>query len=104
TVNPVVVGGAPQETYVAIHVTSDIGSSTGNGPTITMPAHVHLEIYFDGNFQTKAENIVNTSGYAGNLQFYGISPTDPNVQQTVNLSSGASISAGVSADFSITHE
>jgi hypothetical protein len=103
TVNPAttVVNGVPQiqETYVAIHVTGDIGTSTGSGPSITIPAYVHLEVYFDGNFQTKAQNIVNTSGYAGNLQFYGISPTDPSVQQTVNLNSGGGSTAGFSAVF-----
>src|SRR6266581_6140865 len=99
TVNPAVVNGVPQETYVAVHVTSDIGTSGGQGPSITVPAHVHLDIYFDGNLQTKAENIVNTSGYAGNLQFYAISPTDPTVQQTVNLSSGSGSTVGFSAVF-----
>jgi hypothetical protein len=99
TVNPATVNGVPQETYVAVHVTTDIGSSTGQGPSFTIPAHVHLEVYFDGNFQTKAENIVNASGYAGNLQFYGITPTDPNVQQTVNLNSGGGSTAGFAAVF-----
>jgi hypothetical protein len=99
TVNPAVIGGVAQETYVAIHVTGDIGNNNGQGPSITIPANVHLEVYFDGNFQTKAQNIVNTSGYAGNLQFYAISPTDPTVQQTVNLSSGGGSSAGFAAVF-----
>src|SRR6266436_2698096 len=103
TVNPAttVVNGVPQvqETYVAVHVTGDIGSSSGQGPSITVPANVHLEVYFDGNLQTKCENIVNTSGYAGNLQFYGISPTDSNIQQTVNLNSGAGSNAGFAAVF-----
>jgi Tfp pilus assembly protein PilX len=99
TVNPVVNSGVTQETYVAIHVTSDIGNSTSSQPTITVPAHVHLQVYFDGNFQTKAQNIVNTSGYAGNLQFYAISPTDPNVQQTINLNSGGGSTAGFAAVF-----
>jgi hypothetical protein len=99
TVSPAVIGGVAQETYVAVHVTSDIGSSSGQGPSITVPAHVHLQVYFDGNMQTKAENIVNTSGYAGDLQFYAISPTDPTVQQTVNLSSGGGSTSGFSAVF-----
>jgi hypothetical protein len=99
TVNPTIIGGVVQETYVAVHVTGDIGNSTGAGPTITVPAHVHLQVYFDGNFQTKAQNIINTSGYAGNLQFYGVSPTDPNVQQTVDLNSGGGSAAGFSAVF-----
>jgi hypothetical protein len=99
TVNPAVINNVPQETYVAVHVTGDIGTSNGQGPSITIPAHVHLEVYFDGNFQTKADNIVNTSGYAGNLQFYAISPTDPSVQQTVNLNSGGGSTAGFAAVF-----
>jgi hypothetical protein len=105
TVNPAVISGAPQETYVAIHVTGDIGTSTSSQPTITVPTHVHLQVYFDGNFQTKAQNIVNTSGYAGNLQLYAISPTgpngapDPSVQQTINLNSGGGSNAGFAAVF-----
>jgi hypothetical protein len=99
TVNPYVSNGAVQETYVAIHVTGDIGSVNGQGATVTVPAHVHLQVYFDGNFGAKAQNIINQSGYAGNLQFYGISPTDPNVQQTIDLNSGGSSSAGFSAVF-----
>jgi len=99
TVNPYVSNGVTQETYVAIHVTGDIGSASGQGATTNVPPHVHLKIYFDGNFGAKAQNIVNTSGYAGNLQFYGISPTDPTVQQTITLMSGGSSSAGFSAVF-----
>jgi len=99
TVNPTVVGGVAQETYVAVHVTGDIGGSTGQGPSITVPAHVHLQVYFDGNFQTKASNIVNSTGYAGNLQFYGISPTDPTIQQTIDLNSGGGSGVGFSGVF-----
>ena len=98
-VNPVVVGGSPQETYAVVSVMGNIGSSTSSQPTITVPAHVHLRIYFTGNFQTKAENIINTSGYSGNLQFYAISPTDPSVQQTIDLNSGGGANAGFSAVF-----
>ena len=99
TVNPAVIGGTPQETYVTIYVTGDIGSSTSSQPTIIVPANVHLKIYFTGNFQTKAENIINTSGYAGNLQIYGVSPTTPGVQQTIDLNSGGGANAGFSAVF-----
>ena len=99
TVTPAIVAGTPQETYVNLHVTDNIGNSTSSSPSITVPAHVHLKIYFDGNLQTKAQNIINTSGYAGNLQFYGISPTDPSVQQTIDLNSGGGSTAGFSAVF-----
>jgi hypothetical protein len=33
------------------------------------------------------------------MQFYGISPTDPNVQQTINLNSGGGSSAGFAGVF-----
>jgi hypothetical protein len=97
TVNPVVVGGVAQETYVAVHVQGNIGTSSGGGPTIHIPAHVHLQVYFDGNFQTKAQNIVNDSGLAANLQFYGISPTDPTTVQTIDINSGGGSTVGFAA-------
>ena len=99
TVNPYSNNGTTQDTYVAVHVTGDIGANTGQGATITIANKVHLEVYFDGNFGAKAENIVNNSGFAGNLQFYAISPTDPNVQQTINLNSGGGSTAGFAAVF-----
>ena len=97
TVNPTVVGGVTQETYVAVHVTNDIGNSPGGAPTIQIPNHVHLQVYFDGNFQTKAENIINGSGLAANLQFYGISPADPKTVQTIDINSGGGSSVGFAA-------
>ena len=99
TVNAYTNNGTVQETYVAVHVTGDVGSSSGGGASITTANHVHLELYFDGNFGAKAENIVNNSGFAGNLQFYGISPTDPTVQQVINLNSGGGSTAGFAAVF-----
>src|SRR5256714_6056142 len=98
-VNPAVINGSPQETYVTLSVNGDIGSSTSSQPSVTVPAYVHLKVYFTGNFQTKAENIINTSGYAGNLQFYAITPTDPTVQQTIDLNSGGGSNSGFSAVF-----
>lgn len=99
TVNPAVVGGLPQDTYVTLKVMGDIGTSTSSQPSITVPTHVKLKIYFTGNLQTKADKIINTSGYAGNLQFYAISPTDPNVQQTIDLNSGGGSNSGFAAVF-----
>ena len=99
TVNPAVINGTPKDTYVTVYVQGDIGSSTSSQPTITVPPYVHLKIYFTGNFQTKAENIINTSGYSGNLQFYAISPSDPSIQQTINLNSGGGSNSGFSAVF-----
>lgn len=99
TVNPAVINGSPQDTYVIVSVTGDIGNNTSSQPTITVPPFVHLKIYFTGNFQTKAENIINTSGYAGNLQIYALSPSDPSVQQTIDLNSGGGSNSGFSAVF-----
>ena len=94
TINPAVVSGSTVETYVAIHVTGDI--SGGNGG-LTINPKVHAKIYFDGNINIKAQNIVNQSPqtaypnsgpYAGNLQFYGISPTTAGQTQSITLTSG----------------
>jgi hypothetical protein len=99
TVNAFSNNGTTQETYVAVHVTGDVGSSSGQGASIATANHVHLELYFDGNFGAKAENIVNNSGFAGNLQIYAISPSDPSVQQVINLNSGGGSTAGFAAVF-----
>ena len=66
-------------TYVEIHVTGDITGS------IDVKPNVHVKIYFDGNISVKARDIVNESGIAGNLQFYGISPTDPAATQSIDI-------------------
>jgi hypothetical protein len=90
TVAPALVSGSPVDTYIAIHVTGDI---SGGNAAITVNPKVHLKIYFDGNINTKAQNIVNQSPsaanpYAGNLEFYGISPTTPGQTQSIALTSG----------------
>jgi hypothetical protein len=94
TINP--VGTAA--TYVAIHVTGDITGS------IDVKPNVHVKIYFDGSVSVKARDIVNESGIAGNLQFYGISPTDPAATQSIDIASPGNFSAtfyAPSADFHI---
>src|SRR5205085_513125 len=99
SVNAFSNNGTPQETYVAVKVNGDVGSSSGQGASITIANHVHLELYFTGNFGAKATNIVNNSGFAGNLQIYGISPSDPSVQQQINLNSCGDSTAGFVAVF-----
>lgn len=94
TVNP--VGTAA--TYVAIHVTGDITGS------IDIKPNVHVKVYFDGNVQVKARDLINESGIAGNLQFYGISPADPTTPQSIDIASPGNFSAtfyAPSADFHI---
>jgi hypothetical protein len=86
TVNPAVVGGNTVDTYVAIRVTGDI---SGGNAGVTVNPKVHLKIYFEGNISVKNNNLVNqnpslANPYAGNLQFYGISPP-AGTPQTVTL-------------------
>jgi hypothetical protein len=86
------------ETYVDIHVTGDITGS------IDIQPHVHVKVYFDGNVSVKAQDLVNEGGLAANLQFYGISPTDPTVTQSIDIASPGNFSATIyapSADFHI---
>lgn len=66
------------ETYVAVHVTSDI---TGK---ITVNNGVHAAVYFDGNMSVKARDIDNPSNLAANLQFYGITPANGG-SQTIDI-------------------
>jgi hypothetical protein len=75
------------QTYVALHVTNDV---TG---TMDIKNGVHAQVFFDGNMNVKARDIVNESGVAGNLQFYAISPTDPNVAQSVSIGPPGNFSA-----------
>ena len=82
-------GGA--ETYVAIHVTNNM---TGK---IAVKAAVHAKIFFDGNLSFKARDMVNESGNAANLQFYGISPTDPSVTQTIEITPPGNFAATIYA-------
>jgi len=49
---------------VAVHVTGDIGQNTKSSRPHRAGRTFTLQVYFDGDFQTKAQNIVNTSGYA----------------------------------------
>jgi hypothetical protein len=84
------------ETYVALHVTGDI---TGK---ITVKPKVHVQIYFDGNVTMKARDMVNETGLAANLQFYGISPANPSTVQQINIDSPGDFQAtfyAPSADF-----
>jgi cytoskeletal protein CcmA (bactofilin family) len=86
------------QTYVDIHVTGDITGS------IDVKPNVHVKVYFDGNVNVKARDIVNESNIAANLQFYGISPTDPTTTQSIYIDSPGNFSAtfyAPSADFQI---
>jgi hypothetical protein len=123
TVAPVTIppgnppGSIPQDTYVAIHVGPG-GDISGGAAGITVNSKVHVKIYFEGNINIKAQNVVNQSPdtpvyplggvYAGSLQFYGISPTTPGQTQSITLTSGggqvtvAATFYAPSADFQFT--
>jgi Tfp pilus assembly protein PilX len=71
------VGSA--ETYVAIHVTNDMTAH------INVKPNVHVKIFFDGNMDVKGRDIDNETGLAANLQYYAISPGDPNATQFIHI-------------------
>jgi hypothetical protein len=117
TVNPTLdpISGNPVDTYVAIQVINGLGGGDitgaitvrGGTPDPTNPdkatGNVHLKIYFGGSVITKTSNLNNqsptaTNPYAGNLQFYGISPTGGQTQ-TIELNPGASPGYPMAATF-----
>ena len=88
-------------TYVAIRVTGDI---TDEKVSIRIKPLVYAKIFFDGNMNVKAREIVNDSNIASHLQFYAISPADAAQVQTIQIDPPGSLAAtfyAPSADFSI---
>jgi hypothetical protein len=86
------------QTYVTIHTTGNITGSLDVKP------NVHLVVYFDGDISLKARDMLNETGNAANLQFYGISPSDPSATQTINIDPPGNFVAtfyAPSADFSL---
>jgi hypothetical protein len=79
------VGSA--QTYVAIHVTNDMTAH------ITVNPNVHVQVFFDGNMDVKGRDIDNQSGFAGNLQFYAISPANPATTQYIHIDPPGDFSA-----------
>lgn len=74
-INPV----GSEQTYVAIHVTSDMTAH------INVKPNVHVKIFVDGNMSVKGRDIDNESGLAANLQYYAISPPDPATPQYIHI-------------------
>ena len=74
-INPV----GNSQTYVVIHVTNDMTAH------IDVKPGVHVKIFFDGNMDVKGRDIENESGLSANLQYYAISPSDPNATQFVHI-------------------
>ena len=73
--------GNPLQTYVALKVTNDFLGA------ITVKPNVRVQVYFERSMIVKqAGNIVNESGIAANLQFYGISPPPgSSIVQTIEI-------------------
>jgi hypothetical protein len=93
-----VYASGSDQTYVDLHVTNDITGS------IDVKPNVHLRIFFDGNVNLKARDLNNESNVAANLQFYGISPSDPSTVQQVNIDPPGNFAAtfyAPSADFTM---
>ena len=68
-----------------------------------MKPGLHVQFFIDGNVDVKAEDLVNETGLAGNLQFYSISPTDGSSQH-INIDSPGDLVAAFyapSADFTM---
>jgi hypothetical protein len=85
------------QTYVAIHLTSDF---TGQ---IDVKPGVHVQFFIDGNVDVKAQDLINETGLAGNLQFYSIPPADGSPQH-VNINSPGNLVAAFyapGADFTM---
>jgi hypothetical protein len=96
--NVTIAQSGSAETYVAVHVTGDITGS------ITVKPAVHLQVFFDGNMALKARDIDNQTGLAGNLQFYGISPTAVGATQSIDIAPPGDFTAtfyAPSADFTV---
>ncbi len=84
-IRPAASAGATQ-TFVTIRVRTDITAE------IRVRAGVTAQIYFQGNVSVKARDIINDSNRAGNLQFYGVSPTN-GTQQTIEINSPGNFAA-----------
>ncbi len=107
--------GNPVETYVTVVITGDVGD-------ITIAKGVNAKIYFTGNVNNKARDIINNNvdgatgvknadgtnstsvSRAGHLQFVGISPTN-GTQQTISIAPPGNVWAtfyAPDANFSLT--
>jgi hypothetical protein len=116
TINALLVGGNPVETYVTIVATGDIGD-------ITIAKGVNAKIYFTGDLNAKASRLINNNvdgagngvyqadgvtpstnySRAAHLQFNGITPTTGT--QSINIAPPGNLWAtfyAPSANMSIT--
>jgi len=81
-------------TYIEIYVTGDI-SFSGTSQLVVQPG-VKAKIYFAGNVDVAGNGIVNSNNQPGDLQMYGIQPTD-GISRHVNLGGNGQIVSAVYA-------
>ena len=113
--------GKPAETYVTI-VVGSAGATTGDvGGRIIVGTGVNAKIYFTGDLNTKARDLVNNNvdgatgiynadgtpstdySQAGHLQFYGVSPGDGSTE-AISISPPGNVYAAFyapNADFTV---
>jgi hypothetical protein len=82
------------QTYIEIYVTGNISSSGSS--QITIQPGVSAKIYFAGNIDVSGNGILNSNNQPGDLQLYGIQPTDGSSKH-VNLSGNAQVTAAIYA-------
>jgi hypothetical protein len=89
-------GGNPQgtPTYIELYVTGDV-SATGNAQ-ITLAPGVKAKLYFGGNVKIAGNGVVNTNNQPGDLQMYGVTPTNSTIH-TFELGGNSLLSAAVYA-------
>jgi hypothetical protein len=78
------------KTHVALKVQTTITGS------IRVKPGVHAQVFFESDLRVKAQELINETGYAGNLQFYGVSPTNGS-QQRIEISPPGNFSAVIYA-------
>ncbi len=87
-------------THIEIYVTGDI-SATGNSQIIVHPG-VKAIIHFAGGVKVSGNGLVNKTNQPGNLQMYGITPSDTSITKTVELGGNGHLTAAVYApDFHV---
>jgi len=85
-------------TYIEIYVTGDI-SFSGTSQLVVQPG-VKAKIYFAGNVDVAGNGIVNSNNQPGDLQLFGIQPSD-GISRHVNLGGNGQI---VSAVYAPNHD
>ncbi|MDP9254905.1 MAG: hypothetical protein M3O66_08225, partial [Verrucomicrobiota bacterium] len=82
------------QTFIEIYVTGDV-HVPGNSQIVLQPG-VTATIYFAGNVDVLGNGIINSNNQPGDLQLYGIQPTD-GLSRHANLGGNGQISTALYA-------